>query len=61
MKICDNGTTREMTASEKQEQEKVYAEAQTRAEAAEAQAVVKANALAKLGLTEAEILALFGK
>jgi hypothetical protein len=60
MKICDNGTVREMTASEKKEQEKVYAEAETRNEAQAAKAEAKASALAKLGLTADEAAALFG-
>jgi hypothetical protein len=60
MKICDNGTIREMTASEKQEQEKVYAEAETRTEAQAAKAVARQAVLDKLGLTADEAAALLG-
>lgn len=51
---------REETATELADREKLQKSSKEQAEAAEAQAVVKASALAKLGLTEAEILALFG-
>ncbi len=60
MKICDNGTTREMTAKEKAEQEKVYAEAEARTEALEAKAAARQAVLDKLGLTADEAAALFG-
>jgi len=60
MKICDNGTIREMTAKEKAEQEKVYAEAEARTEALEAKAVARQAVLDKLGLTADEAAALFG-
>jgi hypothetical protein len=60
MKICDNGTTREMTASEKQEQEKVYAEAETRTAAQAAKADARQAVLDKLGLTADEAAALLG-
>ena len=60
MKICDNGTTREMTASEKQEQEKVYAEAKAQAEAQTAKLAARQAVLNKLGLTADEAAALFG-
>ena len=60
MKICDNGTTREMTASEKEEQEKVYAEAEAQAEAQTAKLAARQAVLDKLGLTADEAAALLG-
>lgn len=60
MKICDNGTTREMTASEKQEQEKVYAETEAYAETQAVKAAARQAVLDKLGLTADEAAALFG-
>jgi len=60
MKICDNGTIREMTTSEKQEQEKVYAEAETRTAAQAAKTAARQTVLDKLGLTADEAAALLG-
>ena len=60
MKICDNGTTREMTANEKKEQEKVYAEAEAQAEAQTAKIAARQAVLDKLGLTTDEAAALLG-
>jgi len=60
MKICDNGTIREMTASEKQEQEKVYAETEALTEAEAAKLAARQAVLDKLGLTADEAAALLG-
>lgn len=60
MKICDNGITREMTANEKAEQEKVFLEAEVYAEIKAAKAAARQAVLDKLGLTADEAAALLG-
>jgi hypothetical protein len=64
LKINDNGTDREMTAEEetahKAWQKITQAEAQARADAAEAKQVARQAVLDKLGLTADEAAALLG-